>query len=161
MVQKVEPNMVSILRPHAQLLLRYARDNGGRKQADSMKLSARIGTSSFATARNAQQEIELRRQHVSHGGGPRRRNHFQLEKSVWKNGPNNGLGLGLFLACSGSTHAPLPAASGLLMIASGSMDVPLWAASGFLKIASGSTHAPLPAASGLLMIASGSMDVPL
>ena len=66
-VQKVEPNMVSILRPHAQLLLRYARDNAGRKQADSTKLSARIGTSSFATARNAQQEIELRRQHVSHG----------------------------------------------------------------------------------------------
>ena len=72
---------------------------------------------------------------------------FSARKSVWKNGPNNGLGLGLFLACSGSTHAPLPAASGLLMIASGSMDVALWAASGFLKIASGPTHAPSPAAS--------------
>ena len=64
-VQKVEPNMVAILRPHTQLLLRSARDNGGSKQADSTKLSARIGASSFATARNAQQEIELRRQHVS------------------------------------------------------------------------------------------------
>ena len=91
---------------------------------------------------------------------------FSARKSVWKNGPNNGLGLGLFLACSGSTHAPLPAASGLLMIASGSMDVALWAASGFLKIASGSTRAPLPAACPLvplmlsvpLWTASGSSD---
>ena len=90
-VQKVEPNMVSILQPHTQLLLRSARDNGGSKQADSTQLSARIGASSFATARNAQQEIELRRQHVSHGGGPRRRNRFQLENRYGKIDPIMGL----------------------------------------------------------------------
>ena len=97
---------------------------------------------------------------------PTKKKPFSPRKSVWENGPNSGLGLGLFLACSGSTHVPLPAASGSLTIALGSMDVPLWAASGFLKIASGSTHAPLPAACPLVSLmlsvplwtASGSSD---